>query len=200
MMSNLIVALNDLTCFRGDRFLFEQVNANISKGDLWQILGANGSGKTSVLRLLLGLLKPFSGTIVWNGDPSKIYLGHHNAVKNELTVFENLRYQFLIPPELLKEYDVVLNELGLLPYVHTLCQHLSQGQRQKVALARLWFLPASVWLLDEPFTALDHSSIVLLEQFFLKKLHEGVTIITTTHRDFSAPALKTLVKVLSLTS
>lgn len=194
----MILSINELACSRGGRILFEAVNTTLNAGELLQVTGCNGSGKTSFLRLLLAFLKPERGTVKWDGEVSTIYIGHHNAVKQELTVLENLRYQFLIPEALLKHVDEVLKQLGLLSYAHTLCRHLSQGQKQKVALARLWLLPADVWILDEPFTALDHATIELLESFFLQKLTSGLAIIATTHRPFLLTKLETHIKMLAL--
>lgn len=194
----MILNINELACSRGDRVLFEGVNTTLNASELLQVTGCNGSGKTSFLRALLGFLKPEKGAIQWSEEASIIYLGHHNAVKQELTVLENLRYQFLIPEALLKHVDEVLSQLRLLPYAHTLCRRLSQGQKQKVALARLWLLPADVWILDEPFTALDHATIELLELFFLQKLTSGLAIIATTHRPFLLTELKAHMKMLAL--
>ena len=194
-----LLTLDHLSCLRGDRLLFDNVTATINKGDLVQIAGCNGSGKTSFLRLLLGFLTPFSGCITWRDSLNIIYVGHQNAIKPELTVLENLRYQFLIPQDCLVHVDAVLQQLGLATYANTLCRHLSQGQKQKVALARLWLVPADVWLLDAPFTALDSATIDLVEQLFLQKLQAGVAIIATTHRPFVLQALESRIKVVDLT-
>jgi heme exporter protein A len=193
-----VLQLNELACMRGERLLFDGVNATVRAGELLQITGSNGSGKTSLLRLLLGFLKPFSGVIHWQEVSSILHIGHHNAVKHELTVLENWYYQFLISRDRVNDIDDVLHQLGLHAYANTICRHLSQGQKQKVALARLWLLPASVWVLDEPFTALDNATIDLLEQFFLKKLQAGVAIILTTHRPFGLRALDAHIKKLDL--
>ncbi len=182
----------NLECIRGDRILFSGLNITIPPGKILQIEGRNGCGKTSLLRLLCGVMMPNEGNILWNGtdileDRSEYYadaayLGHHNGIKGELTALENLHFaQALSASKSDEDLFKILARLSLRGYEDIPCRHLSAGQNRRVALARLLATEAKVWILDEPFTALDRKGIQLVEEIFESHVSTGGIIILTTH-------------------
>ena len=145
-----MLSVNALECVRGERRLFSGVNFELKPQTLLEVRGANGSGKTSLLRLLCGLLAPASGCIAWNGGDIHAsgeeyrahiaYIGHLNAVKDELSGLENFLFSARIAGLVCDtaSADQALHELGLSDFRHLPCKVLSQGQRRRVALARLY--------------------------------------------------------------
>jgi len=162
---NQLVA-SDLSCMRGDRRLFEGLDFELFSGQLMYLRGHNGSGKTTLLRTLAGLLLQEAGEILWNGQPihrirdsyhaDLMYLGHLNALKAELNAIENLRIDSAIRGQQLDEQAAwqLLTDIGLRGHEDLPTKYLSQGQKRRVALARLWINRAALWILDEPFSAL----------------------------------------------
>jgi heme exporter protein A len=190
----------DLECERGGRFLFRNLSLKVSGGNLLRVSGANGSGKTSLLRILCGLLTPSAGEVRWKGSPIRslgedyarelVYLGHAPAVKGDLTAAENLSIACTLAGVQAEQGDVhaALERFGL-GGIDGPVRKLSQGQRRRAALARLCLsAAATLWLLDEPFAALDAQGVGLLERLFRQHLARGGAIVFTTHQDpgFSA--------------
>ncbi|MGL6334879.1 cytochrome c biogenesis heme-transporting ATPase CcmA [Aeromonas jandaei] len=206
----MLLQVNNLSCVREDRTLFEHLSFTVSPGDLVQIEGPNGVGKTSLLRLLTGLSQPFSGEVLWNGEniracrdeyhASLLYLGHQPGVKAALTPFENLTFYQRLHHSAQTESDLwqILARVGLAGFEDNPTGQLSAGQQRRVALARLWLcnLP-SLWILDEPFTAIDKQGVKVLEQLFLAHADRGGMVILTTHQDLTL--MQGRLKTLSLT-
>ena len=192
-----LISAQQLTCIREDRILFEQLSFDIFAGDIVQIEGPNGAGKTSLLRILAGLSTPFEGTINYLSKPIKqqqesyfsdlIYLGHTPGVKAELTAQENLAFNLAIHGLDAKQAEDTLEHVNLLGFEDALASHLSAGQHRRIALARLWQTQAKVWILDEPFTAIDKQGVKNLEQRFINHTNNGGCVILTTHQDLSLP-------------
>ncbi|WP_421174649.1 cytochrome c biogenesis heme-transporting ATPase CcmA [Aeromonas enteropelogenes] len=194
----MLLQVNNLSCVREDRTLFEHLSFTVAPGDLLQIEGPNGVGKTSLLRLLTGLSQPFAGEVCWNGENIRhcrdeyhanlLYLGHHAGVKAALTPFENLKfYQQLHHPQQ-QDSDLwqILARVGLAGFEVNPTGQLSAGQQRRVALARLWLCDKpSLWILDEPFTAIDKQGVKVLEQLFLAHAERGGMVILTTHQDLT---------------
>ncbi len=163
---------DNLECVRGERRLFAGLNFKLEAGELLYLQGRNGSGKTSLLRMLIGLLPPEAGEIRWQGTSIKAqgddfradlcYLGHLNAIKEELTPLENLLAAARLADEDLSEDDALdaLEQVGLAGREDLACKYLSQGQKRRVALARLVKEKRPLWILDEPFVALDTATAV----------------------------------------
>ncbi len=192
------MAADNLTCIREERILFDALNIRVKAGDIWQIAGANGTGKTSLLRILAGLFEPENGTVYYRGAAIEqcreeyhqdlLYLGHSPGVKAELTVLENLQFNLQLCGQDSTEYEPLLEQVDLYGFADTLAAHLSAGQHRRIALARLWATAASIWILDEPFTAIDKLGVKRLEQKILEHADNGGIVILTTHQDLSIDA------------
>lgn len=187
-----LLAVRNLACERDDRILFSGLGFELAPGEVLQVEGRNGSGKTSLLRILCGLALAMEGGIYWKGRPvaerradylSQItYLGHHNGIKGELTALENLRFaQALAPPKAGVDLHKVLERLSLRGFEDVPCRMLSAGQNRRAGLARLLVSETPLWVLDEPFTALDRKGIADIEAIFLEHVAGGGIIILTTH-------------------
>jgi len=198
-----LIELRDFACERDERLLFRALNAVFTAGQVVQILGPNGSGKTTLLRILAGISHDYQGEILWRGQArSKVawefanellYLGHLPGIKKSLTPLENLHWYAAIQGDvddtlLLK----ALAEVNLAGYEDTPCYQLSAGQLRRVALARLGFSRASVWILDEPFTALDKKGVEHLEARLANHAATGGLVLVTSHQDINVPHLQQL--------
>ncbi|MCG6966887.1 MAG: cytochrome c biogenesis heme-transporting ATPase CcmA [Chromatiaceae bacterium] len=184
-----------LCCVRGDRVLFRDLSFAVQGGELLHLKGHNGSGKTTLLRALAGLLLPESGEVRWAGQNIRslreeysrhlLYLGHLNGIKGDLTAVENLRISSVLDGLQLSEKRAweVLGEIGLKGHEDLPSKHLSQGQKRRVALARLLVNRARVWILDEPFTALDVDAVQLLQEVIRQHVANGGVAIITTHQE-----------------
>lgn len=186
---------NDLACVRGERKLFSQLGFKLNKGELLQVQGANGAGKTSLLRMLCGLTPAASGEIRWNGTAigeldeayraDLLYLGHHNAIQESLTARENLQATAALAGVALDddEAGVALRRIGLRGREDLPARFLSQGQKRRVALARLMWSKAPLWVLDEPFVALDVAALALLAETIAGHLVRGGLTVLTSHQE-----------------
>jgi heme exporter protein A len=202
--SSPLLSAHDLTCIRQDRILFESLSVDIYPGDIVQVEGPNGAGKTSLLRIFAGLSIPYDGQVLFRSKPidsnqdifhqNLLYLGHLPGVKGEMTAQENLEFNLSMHVLNTDTAEETLKTVNLLGFEDALASHLSAGQHRRIALARLWQSKAPVWILDEPFTAIDKLGIKKLEQLFLQHAESGGCIILTTHQDLSI-AEKKLKKV-----
>lgn len=220
-----MLSAQSLSCVRGDRLLFKAVDLRLQPGGLLYILGENGAGKSSLLRILTGLLQPESGRVLWNNrdvqDDAEtyrsqlVYIGHLSAIKEDLSAQENLLFSSSInhqavaqtvgPAQALQ----ALQAVGLQRQAHVPTRQLSQGQKRRVALARLWLeaisMPvaagydvngrtsAKLWILDEPFASLDAEMSSVLADRISKHLANGGMAILTTHQpvDITARDIQT---------
>ncbi|MDH5378982.1 MAG: cytochrome c biogenesis heme-transporting ATPase CcmA [Gammaproteobacteria bacterium] len=197
-----------LECMRGDRILFSNVKLELDAGELLHVKGLNGSGKTSLIRMLCGLVMPNAGEIFWGGESisdlkedylaNLLYIGHHLGVKAELTGLENLKINAALGGHPISEDQAwdALEKIGLRGREDLPAKVLSQGQKRRVALARMLVTKAKLWILDEPFTALDVDAVKMLEGVLNDHLHQGGMVILTTHQAYTPP--KTTVKYLQL--
>lgn len=185
-----------LVCERDERRLFDGLNLSVRSGEMLKITGANGAGKTSLLRVLVGLMTPTAGEVRFNGQPLPrglpdlarhlLWLGHAPALKLSLTPLENLSWLCALgAPANRIAINAALATVGLAGYEDQPCQRLSAGQRRRVALARLYLAPAPLWLLDEPFTALDAASVAALEAHLQRHCEEGGAVVLTSHHELS---------------
>lgn len=183
-----------LTCVRGEASLFEDLSFSLNAGEVLQVAGANGTGKTSLLRIVAGLTLPDEGEVWWRGASiaarraefhgQLAYLGHHLGLKGELTVLENLRVITAIHGVLAaaSRMGEVLERVRLDHRADLPVRALSAGQRQRVALARMLLLNAVLWILDEPFTALDVAGVALVKALAEEHLERGGLVILTSHQ------------------
>lgn len=196
---------HQLTCIRGDLELFTDISFDIQPGDAMRVAGTNGSGKTSLLRMLCGLSVPAEGEVRWNGTDIRrlreefcsklIYLGHANGVKDDLFAWENLVVASTLAgrPGGSDEAHEALEHLGLGRAADLPTRALSQGQRKRVALARLSLgLDMPLWILDEPFTALDRAAVEALCSTIDRHLAGGGMVIYTTHQEIDLAARRSL--------
>jgi len=199
----------DLECVRGDLLLFSGLGFSLKPGELLHVKGANGSGKTTLLRTVCGLSLPESGEIQWDGISIRkqgdvfrnelTYIGHHNGVKDDLTVLENLRIATMLSGDRHSEDHLVdaLVQIGLGERIDLPAKMLSQGQRRRVSLARLLLSQSKLWILDEPYTALDVAVIAVLQQVIAQHLQGGGMVLLTTHQDVD---IEGVVKQLTLSA
>ena len=189
-----------LTCVRGERRLFSDVNVTVEPGTLLAVVGENGSGKTSFLRMLCSLFSPESGRIVWRGEDIRhlkeqysaqlTYIGHLNGVKDDLTPIENLTVSATVAGDQGSSAMVeeALEAVGLKRQRHLPTRVLSQGQKRRVALARLWLSVRPLWLLDEPFTSLDTAATGFVTDRLRAHLQQGGLAVVVTHQEVGLPS------------
>ncbi len=197
-----MLKVTGLACSRGERRLFADVAFSLAAGEWLHVQGENGAGKTSLLRLLAGLSPPDAGAIHWRGAaaPSPdfhrelIYLGHQAAVKDELTPLENLHFSAALDGIRLHEQAALaaLGRLGLRGREELPVRVLSAGQKRRVLLARLLTRPATLWMLDEAFNALDGSAVRLLGELIGEHLARGGLAVLTSHQPLPLPGGRSL--------
>lgn len=196
VLSQVILEAREVSCERDHRLLFERVCFTLAEGEVLQIAGANGSGKTTLLRFLGGISKAFSGDILWQGQNINevaahyrsqfLYLGHAPGVSLNLSALENLRWYFSLNQYVdLKPLLYALHQVGLAGYEDVPAYRMSAGQQRRIALARLIVSQAPLWILDEPFTAIDRAGVAELEQLLARHAHAGGAVILTTHHELN---------------
>ncbi|MCG6345052.1 cytochrome c biogenesis heme-transporting ATPase CcmA [Vibrio fluvialis] len=193
-----MLEVKNLTAIRDERVLFEGLSFTIQSGELVQIEGRNGTGKTTLLRIVTGLGDRDDGEIHWNNvniDADRdsyhqelLFLGHQTGVKRELTALENLRFYQAVHAAGTQEADLyqALTQVGLAGREDVPVGQLSAGQQRRVALARLWLSRQKLWILDEPLTAIDKQGVKVLEALFLQHAEQGGIVVLTTHQDMFA--------------
>ena len=177
----------------------------LNAGEWVQITGSNGAGKTTLLRLLTGLSRPDAGEVLWQGQPlhqvrdsyhqNLLWIGHQPGIKTRLTALENLHFYH-------RDGDAAqcleaLAQAGLAGFEDIPVNQLSAGQQRRVALARLWLTRATLWILDEPFTAIDVNGVDRLTQRMAQHTEQGGIVILTTHQQLNVAESK--IRRISLT-
>lgn len=198
-----MLEVGNLACSRGDHRLFSGLSFTLQAGEIMQVQGANGSGKTSLLRTLCGFMQPDEGEILWRGKNVRelgedyyaelLYIGHLNAIKDELNALENLQMSAGLAGYTVTDQQAVtaLRRMGLQRKEHLPVKVLSQGQRRRVTLARLLIGDAHLWILDEPLTALDVGAVGLMQELIGEHLSKGGMAIFTTHQPLQVEGVRT---------
>lgn len=194
-----LLELCNLGCERDERLLFSGLDLQLFPGDVIQIGGPNGAGKTTLLRALAGISADYHGQLryagralpeaAWEFASDSLYLGHLPGIKKALTPAENLEW-YLAQSGAVVSINAALTAVGLYGYEDTPCYQLSAGQLRRVALARLHLSRARIWILDEPFTAIDKSGVSQLEALITRQCANGGLVILTSHQDLTLPQLR----------
>ncbi len=193
-----MLEVKNLFCERDERVLFGGLSFVVNSGEVLQIEGQNGSGKTTLLRILAGLTEAFDGDLFWQSEPMEkvreqfyhclLYVGHLSAVKMALTAEENLNWMRKLNPNLNRlSISDALQKVGLYGYEDVPCYAMSAGQQRRVGLARLYLSDARLWILDEPFTALDKKGVAEKEALIAQHVDSGGSVVLTTHHHLNVP-------------
>lgn len=196
-----MLEVSDVACVRGERTLFSGLSFTLARGALLRVTGANGSGKTSLLRIVCGLTVPTHGAVRWKGEDIRrlredywrelTYIGHLNALKDDLTALENLEMGAALTGRGVAHEAALaaLEDLGVGRCADLPVRMLSQGQRRRVALARLLLSRASpLWVLDEPFPGLDSAAVDLIVARIAQHVRAGAAVVLTTHQEVAIDA------------
>ena len=190
-----MLEVEDLECIRGDRRLFSGLSFALNPGELLHLYGHNGSGKTTLMRTVCGLIQPIAGDIRWRGEGARalgeeftrelLFIGHKNGIKDDLSGVENLRISSVLDGAPISERSAweALEKMGLRGHEDLPTRFLSQGQKRRVALARLLVNEIPLWILDEPFTALDKAAVGSLQAVIQSHLEKCGMVILTTHQE-----------------
>ena len=194
---SLRLQAQNLACERDDRWLFRDLSLDIHAGEIVRVEGPNGSGKTTLLKILSGQLADYEGELYWDERPmrearesflsSLLYLGHAPGVKAALTPLENLAWYQALAGQAQSEAArfTALEEVGLVGFEDVPAGQLSAGQQRRVALARLALTPRPLWVLDEPFTAIDRDGVAALERRLVEHARNGGCVLVTTHHELT---------------
>lgn len=194
-----VLKANDLKCVKGNSELFSGLDFSVQSGEALVVEGSNGSGKTSLLRILCGFSQPATGEITWCDEPIDkhenyqqqiSYIGHQSGVKLDLTVLENLIFAQRLVGTSRKESEIkeTIRAVGLFKQRNILTRKLSAGQKRRVALARLQLEERLIWILDEPLTALDKTFVAEFEMVLKRHLDQNGILIVATHRELKVPS------------
>lgn len=194
MQSPAFLTISDLWIERGEKDLCKGFHLNVRKGEIIRILGANGAGKSSLFKAIIGILNPLEGRIEYDGQDvtqeknallqETLYIGHTSGLKDALTVEENLRHYF--PSASCDAIRLALASLEIEALAESLVNTLSAGQVRRATLARLWLTEKTLWLLDEPFTSLDAQGVERLEAHIQKHTASGGIVMLSTHQALTA--------------
>ena len=201
-LNHPLLQVDNFHCERDDRILFQGVNFTLDRGEILQVVGHNGCGKTTLLRSICGLSSYANGGVHWRGKPlaevaadfrrEVLFHGHLAGVKALLTPRENLLWFVDVYCQGGGDIDKALSEVGLFGYEDVPCGNLSAGQLRRVALAKFLLSPSTLWVLDEPFTAIDVHGIAMLQSLLQQHLAKGGAVLLTSHQAIDVPEVRSL--------
>lgn len=186
--------IKNVSCERNERWLFQNLSFSVAAGQILQIIGPNGSGKTSLLKILTGLMPLNAGEILWQQRniaeqrlayfDQLLYIGHLSGITGALTATENLNFykQALAGQQTAIDTKTALQQIGLAAYIDAPAATLSAGQQRRISLARLLFSTARLWILDEPLTALDQQGVALIQTLLTRHLQQQGLVVLTSHQ------------------
>lgn len=202
-MPTALLQARQLFCEREERVLFARLDFTLHSGELLQIEGPNGAGKTTLMRSVTGLHQHFEGDVLWRDQPlsddresfyaETLILGHQTGIKLPLSPTENLKWIAAVRGVTLDAIDdriaASLDAVGLAGFEHQPAHSLSAGQKRRIALARLFIEPATLWVLDEPFSAIDKQGVSVLEALLEDHVSRGGAALVVTHHDMQLPSI-----------
>ena len=191
--------VKSISCTRGYRDLFSDLEFELNPGQVLRVEGKNGSGKTSLLRIMSGLAQPLVGEVSWQGRKihhaessyfqDLLFIGHKAGIKFDLTPVENLcMAKQLHGSKSENGIEEALYQVGLYGFEDIPCARLSAGQKRRVALAQLFLTRAKCWVLDEPYTSLDVAAVAMLEELFTQHINNGGMLVITSHQPVTLQA------------
>ena len=199
------LSADNLTLIRGERCLFEGLSFALESGALLVLEGRNGSGKTSLIRAVAGLLSLEEGTVYWNDKPVEkqrqefhgdlVWLAHNTGLKGDLTLVENLGFERSLRAHSRRDPEEVYERLGIARLKKLILRSLSAGQQRRVALARMLLADVPLWFMDEPFTNLDREGRALVMELVEEHLADGGLCVMAAHQDVEVSAPMTRVKI-----
>jgi len=188
---NYQITANNLLCLRDERILFKDLSFAVQNGKVLLVEGRNGAGKTTLLRILSGLRQADEGDVCWNEQDIRelgfeyyqyvSFLGHHNAIKKDLSARENLEVSIALSAGSEVGIEEALNEVKLAGYEDEPAKKFSAGMCRRLAIAKLLVLDTPLWVLDEPFTSVDVKGIEMIENFIVRHVKKGGSVIMTSH-------------------
>ena len=188
-MNKILVELKNINLSRNNKEIISDMSLSLYSSSVINIFGQNGSGKTSLLKILVGITEPSSGNVIYNIEEAKqngiSYIGHRYGVKNNLTLNENLLYgnsNYLVEQS---DIDEMITKYSMVKFKNYLTKHLSHGQQKKISLMKANMSDAKIWVIDEPYSALDKDAIMILDKSINEHIKNSGSVVMTNHEEIN---------------